>query len=110
VTPPRRPGLEWAYLILFVLGTGLPLSQLVPWLSTYGLDSQRFFGELFATRISSFFALDVIVSALVVLVLVLGDLALRTRQRVLVVAATLLVGVSCGLPLALWLRSRQGER
>jgi Terpene cyclase DEP1 len=101
--------LERTYLVLFVLGTVLPLVQVVPWLTTHGLDIQAFFGEAFAGRVSSAFAWDVIVSALVVLVFGFFDARLRTTQRALVAVCTVLVGVSCGLPLALWLRVRQSS-
>jgi Terpene cyclase DEP1 len=103
----KQQQLENTYLVLFVLGTVLPLLQLVSWLTARGLDVQAFVNEAFANRVSSAFAWDVIISALVVLVFVFFDVQLRTAQRALVAVCTILVGVSCGLPLALWLRSRQ---
>jgi hypothetical protein len=99
--------LERAYLVLFVLGTVLPLLQLVPWLTARGFDLQALFTEAFANLVSSAFAWDVIVSALVVLVFVFWDAQLRSTQRALVAVCTVLVGVSCGLPLALYLRARR---
>jgi hypothetical protein len=63
---------------------------------------------LFATRIGAFFGLDVIVSAIVLFVFVFAE---GRRDRVphlwLPIIATLLVGVSLGLPLFLYLRPRQ---
>jgi hypothetical protein len=49
------------YLALAVAGTLLPYSQFVPFVREHGLDVQLFFAQLFANRISAFFALDVIV-------------------------------------------------
>ena len=50
---------------LCVLGLVLPYSQFVPWLLEHGLNITVFVRELFANRISAFFAMDVIVSAIV---------------------------------------------
>jgi hypothetical protein len=45
----------------------------VPWLLKHGLDFSLFFGELFANRLSSFFAFDVIVSAIVLIVFICSE-------------------------------------
>jgi hypothetical protein len=99
------------YLALCVAGTVLPCTQLVPFLAEHGLDLRRFCEELFSTRIGGFFGLDVLVSALVLWVLVAVE-GRRTRvaRPWLPIAASLLVGVSLGLPLFLYLRERQLER
>jgi len=55
------------YLVCCVLGLVLPYSQFVPWLLEHGLNISVFFRELFANRISAFFAMDVIVSAIVLI-------------------------------------------
>ena len=98
------------YLALCVLGTVLPYSQFLPFLREHGLDLRLFFEQLFANRISAFFALDVIVSALVlwVLVLVEGRRA-GVRHLWAPIAASLAVGVSLGLPLFLYQRERRVE-
>jgi len=70
-----------------------------------------FVHEMFANRISTFFSLDVIVSAIVVLRFAAAESArLVIPRRWLVLVATLLVGVSLGLPLFLYLREAQLER
>ena len=93
------------YLLLCILGTVLPYTQLVPFLSERGLDLRRFCEQLFANRISAFFALDVLVSSLVLWVFVWSE-GRRTRVPHLwaPIAASLAVGVSLGLPLFLYLR------
>jgi hypothetical protein len=98
------------YLGLCVAGTVLPYSQLLPFLREHGLDLRLFFEQLFANRISGFFAMDVIVSALVlwVLVLVEGRRA-GVRHLWAPIAASLAVGVSLGLPLFLYQRERRIE-
>jgi hypothetical protein len=100
-----------AYLLLCVLGTVLPYSQFVPFVREYGLDLRLVFAQLFANRIGAFFALDVVVSAVVLWVLV-GTEGRRLGVRHLwaPVAATLAVGVSLGLPLYLYLREDSPKR
>ena len=93
------------YIALCVLGVVLPYSQFIPFLQQHGLDLRLFFQLLFANRIAAFFGLDVIVSSIVLWVVVLVD---RRRSRVAHAWApllgNLLVGVSLGLPLWLYLR------
>jgi len=93
------------YLALCLLGTILPSSQFLPFLRDHGLDLRLFVEQLFANRISSFFAMDVIVSSIVLWVWVLaGREAQRIRYRWAPLLGNLLVGVSLGLPLFLYLR------
>jgi hypothetical protein len=99
-----------AYLLLLIAGTVLPYWQFVPWLAQHGLNGRLFLEQLFANRISSFFALDVIVSGVALLwfIAVEGPRA-RMRGAFLAVLATLLVGCSCGLPLFLYMREKALE-
>jgi uncharacterized protein DUF2834 len=100
--------LRHLYLMFCVLGIALPYWKLLPWLMDHGLNLSLLFHELFATRISAFFGLDVVVSALVLLVFVVTEgrrLALSLLW--LPILATLVVGVSLGLPLFLYLRQRK---
>ena len=100
--------LRHVYLALCVPGIALPYWKLVPWVMDHGLNLSLLFQELFATRIGAFFGLDVIVSAIVLLLFIVTEsrrLALSLLW--LPIIATLLVGVSLGLPLFLYLRQRQ---
>jgi len=93
------------YLILCLLGMILPYSQLIPWLLEHGLNFGLFFRELFANRISAFFAIDVIVSAVVLISFIQTEgIRLRVRLLWLPTIGTLIVGVSFGFPLFLFLR------
>ena len=84
----------------------MPYSQFIPWLMQHGLDLDLFMRELFATRIGAFFAFDVVVSAIALFVLVFTERTARVRHVWLPVVATLVVGVSLGLPLFLYMRQR----
>ena len=67
------------YLLLSVTGVVVPLTAFVPWVQAHGLDVRLMASELFANRVSAFFGLDVIVSAVVV---VLWASVERTRRTV----------------------------
>jgi hypothetical protein len=93
------------YAGLCLIGTLLPLSQFVPFLREHGLDVGLFFEQLFSTPVGGFFGMDVFVSALVLwaFVYIEGRRA-GMKQLWAPVAASLVVGVSLGLPLFLYLR------
>ena len=99
------------YLVLCVIGTALPVSQLIPFVRAQGLDLPLMVTQLFANPISSFFGLDVIVTSVVlwVFVAVEGRRA-GIRHLWAPLAASLLVGVSLALPLFLYLRERHVGR
>ena len=99
------------YLVCCLLGLALPYSQFVPWLLEHGLNIALFIHELFANRVSAFFAMDVIVSAIVLLWFIQSEgKRLRVRLLWLPTIGTLLAGVSFGLPLFLFLRQMALDR
>ncbi len=100
--------MRWWYLFLSVVGAVVPYSQFVPWLAEHGPNIRLMATELFSTRIGAFFGLDVLVSAVALLAFIRHEgRARRVPYRWLSVVATCLIGVSCGLPLFLYLRERQ---
>ena len=99
------------YLLLCVVGFVLPYWQFLPWVMAHGLDLSLFVRELFATRIGGFFGMDVLVSAVALIVFALVEARqLGLRGRWLVIVSVLLVGVSLGLPLFLYLRQAHLDR
>ena len=96
---------KYAYLVLFVIGIVVPYLSFVPWVMDHGFDVSRMVEELFANRISAFFGLDVVISALVLFVFVSfeGQRA-GVRHTWAPIVATLAFGVSAGLPLFLFQR------
>lgn len=103
MTSRRGNGAFALYLVLAVVGAALPLWVFVPWIAAHGFDVQRLVADLFANRVGAFFGLDVIVSAVVLLVCIGRE---RVPHRWLAVVATLGIGVSCGMPLFFALRER----
>lgn len=95
------------YLLLCAAGAVLPCWQFLPFIREHGLDMRLFFQQLFANPVSGFFAMDVIVSSVVLWVFVWAE-GRRAGVKHLwaPIAANLLVGVSLGLPLFLYLRER----
>ncbi len=99
------------YLILCVLGLALPYSEFVPWAIEHGLNMRLFVQQLFANRVGGFFGLDVIISAVVLLGFIRNEgTRLKMRSLWLPIVSVLLVGVSLGLPLFLYLRELELER
>src|ERR1022692_408000 len=93
------------YLVLCFAGALFPYWQFVPWVMQNGLSLPTMFRELFAYRISAFFVMDVLVSAVVLIMFMRVESArLRIRRRWLPVLAMLTVGVSLGLPMFLYMR------
>ncbi len=104
--------LRYLYLVFCLLGLLLPYSQLIPWIMEHRPpNTEPFIHDLFANRISAFFAMDVIVSAVVLFIFIKAE-ARKAGVTLLwlPIVGTLLVGVSFGLPLFLYLRQVQLDR
>ena len=104
--------LRHLYLLFAAIGLVLPYSQLIPWIAEHhALNMSVFLRDLFANRIGAMFALDVIVSA-VVLILFIQSEGKRLAMRLLwlPLLGTLIVGVSFGFPLFLYLRQVRLEQ
>jgi len=104
--------LRHVYLIFCLLGLLLPYSQFVPWIMEHhALNMPLFVRDLFANRISAFFAFDVIVSA-VVLISFIHTEGKRLGMRLLWLPTigTSLIGVSLGFPLFLYQRQLKLDR
>lgn len=96
------------YAALCVPGAALPWIPGAGWLATHGLNVPLFFRDLFTNGIASAFAIDIIVSAVVVCAFVLIEgRRLGVRPLWAPIAGTIIVGVCFGLPLFLYLRERR---
>ena len=104
--------LRHLYLLLAVVGFVLPYSQLVPWIAEHhALNMPLFVRDLFANRVSAFFAMDVVVSAVVLIIFICAEgRRLGMRLLWLPILSVFIVGVSLGLPLFLYLRQLQLDR
>ena len=104
--------LRYLYLAFAVLGLVVPYSQLVPWIMEHhALNMPLFVRDLFANRVSAFFALDVIVSAVVLISFIQTEgKRLGMRLLWLPTIGTLLIGVSLEFPLFLYQRQLKLDR
>src|SRR5580693_8580454 len=99
------------YLFLCVLGFALPYSQFLPWAMEHGLNVRLFVQQLFANRMVAFFVLNVLVLPLAWIGFVrVESVRLKMHTMWLPMVSVLLVGVSLGLPLFLYLRERELDR
>ena len=99
------------YAGLCVIGTILPYSQFLRFLQEYGLDLRLFVQQLFVNWVSGFFAMDVLVSSVILVIFVRVEARRRGMgHRWAPVAALLTVGVSLALPLFLYMREAHLER
>jgi Terpene cyclase DEP1 len=102
---PNEVNMRALYLTLAAIGAVLPYSQFVPWLLQHGPDVPLLFTELFSTKVGAFFGLDVLISAAASIAFIRREGAKRKISMLwLPIAATCLIGVSCGLPLFLYQR------
>ncbi|MFN8059814.1 MAG: DUF2834 domain-containing protein [Vicinamibacterales bacterium] len=99
------------YAVLAFFGAFVPMTRLVPWVATHGPDATLMMRELFANDISAFFGLDVLVSAIVLIAFIRIDgRRFCMAHHWVPIVATLVVGVSFGLPLFLAMREHARER
>ncbi len=93
------------YLVLAILGFIIPYYFLISFLINYGLDARLFVKQLFGTPISTFFAVDLVLSC-VVFMIFSGREARRHAMSYtwMSTVALFTVGLSCALPLFLYLR------
>jgi hypothetical protein len=98
------------YLALCVAGAIVPYAVFLPWLSTHGLQPGLLIREIFANRAAGSFATDVILSSIAFwfFVVIEGRRA-GIPHLWLPIAANVIVGLSLGLPLFLYMRERRLE-
>ena len=88
---------------LALLGAVIPYAALGVFLLRYGLDLPKLGSQVFSSPGATFFALDVILGAVGLIVVVLTDASTGWLKWPPIVA-TLVIGPSCAWPLYLGLR------
>ena len=98
------------YVVLALVGLLAPYYFFFRFLSTDGFDMPLLFNQLFANNISTFFAVDLIISVIVFWVYMIGEASrLQMKNWWLYILVTLGVGLSFALPLFLYFRERKLE-
>ena len=99
---------KYLYLFLAILGLLVPYWFFFQFLNTNGLNVSLLIQQLFANDISTFFAVDLILSTVVFWIFMVSEAArLQMRNGWLYILASLAVGLSFALPLFLYFRESQ---
>ena len=102
---------ERLYLLTAIAGLILPWYFFLAFLMENGLAIDLFLRQLFASHISTFFAVDLVIVVLAFLLYLCVEERRRPHSRWWLIAlATVAVGPSFSIPLYLYLRARQKER
>ncbi|WP_138932869.1 DUF2834 domain-containing protein [Roseovarius arcticus] len=99
--------MKYVYLALAVWGTIHPMSYFLRWFFEHGLDLGGMVKAWHVNPATSGLVWDLTIAAIALTLMVLAE-TWRSRDwmRLIAVPATFLIGVSCGLPLYLYLRLR----
>jgi hypothetical protein len=96
------------FLIFTLVGVLVPYYFFFKFLGENGFDIPLLVGQLFANDISTFFAVDLVVSIVVFWIYMISEAdKLQMKNRWLYILASLTVGLSFALPLFLYFRERQ---
>jgi len=100
--------MRWLFLALAVWGAVHPMYYFVSWFMENGWSIMAMVDAWHANDAASGLVWDLTIAAVTLTIWIVVEVA-RTRDwiRLLAVPATFCIGVSCGLPLYLFFRSRQ---
>ncbi len=99
--------MRWLYLMLAVWGTVHPMSYFAPWLMANGYDLMAMVDAWHVNAATSGLVWDLTIAAVTLTLFVLVEsITRRNWIGLAAIPATFGIGVSCGLPLYLFLRSR----
>lgn len=99
--------LRHLWLALAVWGAVHPMSWFAAWLWQNAWDLPGMIDAWYVNASTTGLTWDLVISAVVLTLWVLSEVAVRRNwQALLAIPATFCIGVSCGLPLYLWFRSR----
>ena len=95
------------YLLLAVIGAILPMTQFIPWIQAEGWSLSPFIQALFTTLPAAGFTIDLVLTSITFWVFVYSEQRALNVKLFGSVAVNLLIGLSCALPLYLYLRIRE---
>ena len=98
--------LRMVYLVLAVWGAIHPMYYFIRWFQANGWDLMAMVDAWHVNDATSGLVWDLTVAAVALTVFILAEVAVRRNWGALIaIPATFCIGVSCGLPLYLFLRS-----
>lgn len=99
--------LRLAYLALAIWGAVQPMRHFVAWFDANGFDLPGMIAAWHANAATTGLVWDLTIAAIALTLWVLAEtLVRRNWVALLAIPATFCIGVSCGLPLYLFLRTR----
>ena len=99
--------LRITYLILAIVGAIWPMAVLWPWLMASGPDPRALIAAWTANAANAALFTDIALSATAFSLWVIAETRVRRNwPALLAIPAAWLIGLSCGLPLYLFLRTR----
>lgn len=100
--------MRYVFLAIAVWGTIHPMSYFLRWFAENGLDLRAMVDAWHVNAATSGLVWDLTVAAVALSVWVVYETWLyRDWARLIAIPATFCIGVSCGLPLYLYMRMRQ---
>ncbi len=100
------PALRVIYLVLAIIGAIVPMYFFVSWFLVNGFDLRAMAAAWNVNDASSGLVWDLTISAVALSIWILSETYVRKNWiALLAIPATFCIGVSCGLPLFLFLRS-----
>jgi hypothetical protein len=95
------------YLALAIWGSIHPMYYFITWFNENGYDIMAMVDAWHVNAASSGLVWDLTIAALALTIWIIAEVAARRNWMALIaIPATFCIGVSCGLPLYLFLRSR----
>lgn len=99
--------LRMLYLALALWGALHPMSLMLGWMTSEGQGLPGLLSAWTANGAVAGLTWDLVISAIALTVWILAEVYVRRNySSLLAIPATFLIGVSCGLPLYLFLRTR----
>ncbi len=95
------------YLVLTIVGAVVPYVFFLDWFAVEGLSLIGFVAGGFVNGSAGGFTADVLISSLVFWIWLIAQ---KTPRFWLYVLVNLTIGLSCALPLYLWLQAKEAER
>lgn len=99
--------LRLVFLGLAIWGAVHPMSYFVPWLMENGVDLSALVAAWKVSAATTGLYWDLVIAAIALTIWIVAEVAVRRNWVALIaIPATFLIGVSCGLPLYLFLRAK----
>ena len=99
--------LRLAYLTLAILGAILPMWQFISWFNENGYSLSAMITAWNVNQATTGLVYDLTISAIALTLFIIVETYVRRAYWMLIaIPATWCIGVSCGLPLYLFLRSK----